>query len=423
MEPAGRNLTFLRMETLKQPDVSRVYRHNERKNRHYQNESILPSESHRNIHFKSSGEQTYMGYLQHLQSEGILTDQPFRKNTILFNELLFDINPAYFDDRGGYEFARKFYGDVYRFAVGLYGEPFIVSAVMHADEIHRSTSEERGRNVFHYHMHVVAIPAVPAEAGASETEDQTVYRICHSKKWPRTHEVTENGITKIVKSFSVLQDRFYSFLQDAGYRDIERGDPGSTMEHLPMQEFKLRRAAERLEELEGKIRRSEEHLRDLAEQETIASGKVQAAEARLERTGEHLAGLESSVRSFCRDPEALLPQPERLESAKSFRANKAVPLIRAMQKTYLPLYSAYLDLQHARTQLQDELARSRTDLDRLKKRAALAEARIRSLAIQEERYELLSRHFGKETLETLISDQMARERADRNRQTPEDLSR
>ncbi len=66
MEGTGRNLTFLRMETLKQPDVSRVYRHNERKNRHYQNESILPSESHRNIHYKSSGEYSYLGYLQHL---------------------------------------------------------------------------------------------------------------------------------------------------------------------------------------------------------------------------------------------------------------------------------------------------------------------------------------------------------------------
>ncbi len=421
MEGTGRNLTFLRMETLKQADVSRVYRHNERKNRHYQNESILPSESHRNIHYKSSGEYSYLGYLQHLQSEGILSDLPLRKNAILFNELLFDINPAYFDDRGGYEFARKFYGDVYRFAVGLYGESFIVSAVMHADEIHRSTSAERGRDVFHYHMHVVAIPAVPVDHNLSGN-GQARFRVCHSVKWPRMTERTEGGITKTVKTFSLLQDRFYSFLLEAGYQEIERGMPGSTMEHLPMQEYKLRQAEARLEELAGKIQNAEQHLQDLEAQKKAVLMSVREAEANLERAGKRLTDLEESVRCFCRDPESLLPQPERLESAKAYRENKAVPLIRAMQKTYLPLRSAWLDLQRVRAQLQKELAQSKADLDRLKKRAARAEARSRSLAIQEERYELLCRHFGRETLETLIANRTLQERTDQNRQDAEALS-
>jgi len=38
------------------------------------------------------------------------------------------------------------------------GEQYIISAVMHADERNRNLSEELGRDVFHYHLHVIYIP-------------------------------------------------------------------------------------------------------------------------------------------------------------------------------------------------------------------------------------------------------------------------
>jgi len=67
-------------------------------------------------------------------------------------------NPAhfseYFDRRGGYEFAKKFYEDAYRFAVAeAGGEEFVLSAVMHADERNKALSEQLGRDVYHYHLH------------------------------------------------------------------------------------------------------------------------------------------------------------------------------------------------------------------------------------------------------------------------------
>jgi SrtB family sortase len=40
------------------------------------------------------------------------------------------------------------------------GEECVLSAVMHADERNRAASDQLGRDVFHYHLHVVYIPVV-----------------------------------------------------------------------------------------------------------------------------------------------------------------------------------------------------------------------------------------------------------------------
>ena len=40
------------------------------------------------------------------------------------------------------------------------GEQYILSAVMHADEINRAMTEALGREVYHYHLHVVYVSVV-----------------------------------------------------------------------------------------------------------------------------------------------------------------------------------------------------------------------------------------------------------------------
>ena len=57
-----------------------------------------------------------------------------------------------------YEFAKQFYEDAYKAAVQIVGgEQYILSAVMHADEINRAMTEALGREVYHYHLHVVYV--------------------------------------------------------------------------------------------------------------------------------------------------------------------------------------------------------------------------------------------------------------------------
>ena len=78
-----------------------------------------------------------------------------------------------------------------------------------------------------------------------------------SKKWASKPTLDENG-TPILsakgkpvlkKSYSVLQDDFFRYMRDAGYNDVERGERGSSEEHLTVTQFKVQREQARLAEL------------------------------------------------------------------------------------------------------------------------------------------------------------------------------
>lgn len=65
-----------------------------------------------------------------------------------FDELVCDVNSAYFHNHGGYECAKQFYADAYKAAVDIVGgAEFIVSAVIHADERNSTMSEGRTHRI------------------------------------------------------------------------------------------------------------------------------------------------------------------------------------------------------------------------------------------------------------------------------------
>ena len=78
----------------------------------------------------------------------------------LFGELVFDINTYFFEMNGGYDYAKRFFEEAYRFAEKEIGGDYVLSAVMHADEIHRGYQQEYERVMYHYHLHVVYLPVV-----------------------------------------------------------------------------------------------------------------------------------------------------------------------------------------------------------------------------------------------------------------------
>ena len=77
---------------------------------------------------------------------------------------------------------------------------------------------------------------------------ETITQVSHSKKWPR--HTTEKGW---VNSYSLLQDRFFEHMKAAGYDDIERGERGSTREHLEVMEYKTQQEAKRLADKQAKV--------------------------------------------------------------------------------------------------------------------------------------------------------------------------
>ena len=151
--------TVVRNHPYKRDGIGIRERHNERKNKSYSNPDIVPERTHLNTYYIEPNE-SYLKTLDRMLKEGTISDRGLKKDAKVFGELVFDVNSLYFEDHGRYDFAQDFFFDAYNFAVQELGKEYILSAVMHADEINRSLSKELGWDVYHYHLHVIYIPIV-----------------------------------------------------------------------------------------------------------------------------------------------------------------------------------------------------------------------------------------------------------------------
>ena len=260
-------------------DVAKIQEHNEREKDSYSNQDIVPERTPLNVHFKVPTDD-YVKMFEQMEQDGVISTRGLKPDAVKYSELVFDVNSAYFYNHGGYEFAKQFYADAYQAAVEIIGgEQYILSAVMHADERNRAMSEALGEYVYHYHLHVVYIPVVEKQILWSKrckdeslrgTVKETIMQVSRSKKWDSKPVLDENGNPminekgkKILKSsYSVLQDDFFHFMRAAGYDDVERGERGSTEEHLTVTQFKVQAEQQRLEAVTGQVAQAEQSLED-----------------------------------------------------------------------------------------------------------------------------------------------------------------
>lgn len=274
----GIDRTFARNQDLPTlDDVAKVQEHNEREKDSYSNQDIDTTQTHRNVHFKKPTD-SYAAMFDQMIADGVISTRGLKADAVKYGELLFDVNSAYFHNHGGYEFARQFYADAYKAAVEIVGgEQYILSAVMHADEINRAMSEALGQEVYHYHLHVVYVPVVEKQILWSKrckdkslvgTVKETVMQVSRSKKWMSKPALDadgnpvlqKNGKPVLKKSYSVLQDDFFHFMRAAGYTDVERGERGSTEEHLTVTQFKVQAEQQRLEAVTVQVAQAEQTL-------------------------------------------------------------------------------------------------------------------------------------------------------------------
>lgn len=246
--------------------IGNIERHNERKNEIYQNTDIQLERSDMNIYFKKPTD-SYISIFDKMCEDGTISTKGLRDNAIHFGELLFDVNTSYFDARGGYEYAREFFSKAYDYAVKeVGGEQYVLSAVMHADERNSAVSQQLDKDVYHYHLHVIYVPVVQKEVKWSKRcKDQSlvgtvkaiITQVSHSKKWASHKEIGEDGKQHLVPSYSLLQDRFFEYMRNCGYHDIERGEKGSTDKHKNDLQFKADQEEKRLQGNVQKVIESE----------------------------------------------------------------------------------------------------------------------------------------------------------------------
>ena len=276
----GIDRTVARNQDLETPDdVAKIQEHNEREKDSYSNQDIVPERTPLNVHFKVPTDD-YVKMFEQMEQDKIISTRGLKPDAVKYGELVFDVNSAYFYNHGGYEYAKQFYADAYKAAVEIVGgEQYILSAVMHADERNRAMSEALGEDVYHYHLHVVYVPVVEKQILWSKrckdealrgTVKETITQVSRSKKWDSKPVLDENGNPmlnakgkKILKSsYSVLQDDFFHFMRSAGYTDVERGERGSTEEHLTVTQFKVQAEQQRLEAVTGQVAQAEQSLAD-----------------------------------------------------------------------------------------------------------------------------------------------------------------
>lgn len=299
----GIDRTSVRNTNLTAAQIGNTQRHNEREKDSYTNPDIVPEKAALNIHFKKpSG--NYAEMFAQMEASKVISTRGLKGDAYLYGELVFDVNSAYFDNHGGYDFAKQFYTDAYRSAIEIVGgEQFILSAVMHADERNRAMSEALGRDVYHYHLHVVYIPVVEKRVLWSKrckdkslvgTVKETIIQVSSSKKWKSLPAVDEqgkpilqkNGKPVLRKSYSVLQDDFFNAMRTAGYTDVERGERGSTEEHLTVAQFKTEREQERLAALEHQVEKKEkEKVLQKVEQKIVVQKGTAATFAEIDSMG------------------------------------------------------------------------------------------------------------------------------------------
>ncbi len=297
----GIHRTFVRNRNLKETDIANAQRHNERENESYNNPDVILERTKYNVHFKTPT-GSYAEMFKQMEQEKTISTRGLKPDAVHYGELIFDVNSAYFHNHGGYEFAKKFYEDAYKAAVKIVGgEQYILSAVMHADERNRAMSEALGHDVYHYHLHVVYVPVVEKQVLWSKrckdkslvgTVKETVMQVSSSKKWSSKEVLDKNGKTMrtatgkkvLKKSYSVLQDDFFDAMRKAGYTDIERGERGSTEEHLTVTQFKVIKEQERLYELEAKTEK-QERIFNKAKQKTQVQNKIAITFSEIDNMG------------------------------------------------------------------------------------------------------------------------------------------
>lgn len=246
------DFAFIRNNNMKMGQLNNSYRHNERVNKNYANDTIDKTKSQENYHFKQpegSYEKRFWKIKEENNYLGNLRLQGAKQSNVAC-EFIIDVNKEYFDKIGP-ERTKQYYKDAYDFCVNKCGEKNIISATVHMDEAHP-------------HMHVVYIPVVKGK----DRKGQDCERINCSKFWEGKN------------SYGELQDQFYQHIQERGYVDLQRGEykAETQREHLSVDEYKAEQSRqkqanlEKLEKIESEIEPSEKKIylpKDIEELKTL----------------------------------------------------------------------------------------------------------------------------------------------------------
>jgi len=305
--------TVVRNQAYQTKSFTTVERHNERKNEEYHNGDVELERANLNVYYKRNfredgSVESYQETFNRLLAEKKAVLHGTQTDAKLFCEFVYAVNTSYFDERGGYEFAKEYFAEAYRQAVkeigGEYGEEYgeqlVISAVMHADERNARLSEQLGRDVYHYHLHVTYVPVVMKEKKFRKDHKdpelrgkvkEVIPQISQSNKWPLRQKGMRDGKELTLNSYSFLQDRYYGHMKSAGFGGFERGEFGSTAEHLEVLDYKIQQDRKHAAALEQEIEEKQNTSTEL-------DSKIQQQNSTSDENKKRIAAQEKKIKSL-----------------------------------------------------------------------------------------------------------------------------
>ncbi len=169
---------------------------------------------------------------------------------------------------------------------------------------------------------------------------------------------------------------------------IEWEQKGTHEKHLSVLDFEKKQRAEEVEQLNVEIESAKMDLRTVEKQ--------------LNQTVPKLKSAEKLVQDFPEDVDKLLPEAGTLESAKSYREKKAVPVLEKAVRLIKSLYHSVLDLQAENRELRAKFDRKENSYVRVSehnKKLLKENVELRQSAKE---YEKIKGFLGKEKTEEIL---------------------
>ena len=150
---------------------------------------------------------------------------------------------------------------------------------------------------------------------------------------------------------------------------------------------------------------------EIQKQEALTKLEQQAkkAEKKLDAVVPVVQDAETFARNNISYFEDLIPEAGALESAKSYREHKIMPLVQKLKEKFLGLYRMILDLKKSLESLQKRLSKAERDRDHYKEQLEKEQEKCGELQQDSDDLHRVRRAFGSERIDVIIASERQQE--------------
>lgn len=208
----------------------------------------------------------------------------------------------------------------------------------------------------------------------------------------------ERGLSYSALIVPAVNAYYHDAMFAAGYTDVERGERGSTEEHLTTVQFKVMKEQKALDAIKAQQQNAEQAVRLAQANREEAEHEVEAAKKKMDA----LAKSDKEVKAFVQSlgsADELLPDSGMLETAKSYRAGKALPIVKKLVRKLREVYALLVNARQKNNDMLRETAY-------WKRKAETSEV----LQEKASKLDRLTRTLGADEIDRLLSQRSAHER-------------